>query len=208
MKMDRVMKEIHLGYDLRLIGERAARIRKENGIDISNDVISFDSLIMPPLFVGSNDELSYGQELIDTKRLCDHFFTTFSLFRSDKEAVSMLGDPRKVDDVLLLFYSIILPDSIPNGVAKEWLYAIEEENIFKPSFSTQSIFYEIVEDTGFSISYSPSGSPHNISFKAKDEEVLAVANQIIKENCFVYKIHLLSHPFWLKARVSEKIYKQ
>lgn len=191
-----------LGYDLRLTGDPAARDREANGCFAREALLpaSWDHKVYPPLFVADGGKAEPYQIAIDRKLEADHYFSTFGLFRSDREALSHLADPGAFSDFALWAFTLYLPDRFDEPITEGLLRAMEGEALPAPSLPLEPVGIEVLDDTMTSVTHLY----HDIGFleaapPTGDDPATFVEWLWSEHRMFAMAIEEVRHPYWTRS---------
>ena len=94
-----MIRSAPLGYDVRMAGPALRGYWRDRGIPARPDRVasSYDVTAAPARFVQAHEADEPWHEAVDPTLFPDPFFETFGLFRSDRDALSLLAGPTGPD---------------------------------------------------------------------------------------------------------------
>jgi len=191
-----------LGYDLRLTGPPAARDREARGYRAREALLaaSWDHNVYPPLFVADGGKPEPYQTEIDPKLEADPYFSTFRLFRSDREALSHLAEPEAFPNFSLWAFTLYLPERFEEPIIDGWLRAMDGEVLPEPSLPLAPLGIEVLDDTMTSVTHLYA----EIDFLAdappwQDDPAAHVDWLWSAHRMLAMSIEDVRHPYWTRS---------
>lgn len=186
-----------LGYDLRLIGPRAAAARLQHGFDWRPNLVpaSYDTNVAPSMFAKPGDPPEQFQTEIDPGLVSDSYFTTFGLFRSAREAISFIPDRDDARHFQLWYFSLILPQTPPSGIFAGILKAMEGEVVISPDLQIERLGYEVLDQDGASVTHTYYNIGNTVQIDPQN--LGEAADGLANDGNWLVAIDRLTHVWWL-----------
>lgn len=147
------------------------------------------------MFVLEGERQDTFQITIDEQTVSDHYFDTFRLFRSAREAISFIPDREDVRKFQLWYFKLIWPRVPPDDLFKKFIDAMSGEAVAPPDFPLQKLGYEILDQDTVSVThnyYDIAGFPE-VNLKNLSE----TADLLASRGFWLMEIERVVHPWWL-----------
>ncbi len=152
-----MIRAASLGYDFRLSGQGLLDHARAHGFPARFDILptSCDPSAAPPLFVRDIDRAADRQIVLSESLFANAFHGTFGLFRSDRDALSVLAG--RTPDHVWLYRYIIYWDDIEWDAATEpfggRFRAMVGDKPNDPTLDFDLVGYELLDESEVSVTH-------------------------------------------------------
>lgn len=190
--------EVILGYDIRVSGDLWRSFCADQGFKPRSELLtaSFDPMACPSV-LSSDDPPEFSfQRYLPASLHSDHFFETYELFRSDRDALSYMGEPAPVDGSRNLYkFTLVTGFPINTEPLKGLVRSMDGDNASEPTLDFRLLGFELIDESLVSITHlyhDLSGLQSEIT----PENLGNLRKELKVNDCVLIKIEVATHQWW------------